>query len=47
MRSNVWLRGVMAALLVFVATVVQAATIGPNLNARLAAITASPVNACR
>jgi serine protease AprX len=37
MRSNVWLRGVTAALLVFVATVVQAATIGPNLNARLAA----------
>ncbi len=37
MRSNVWLRGISAALLVFVATVVQAATIGPNLNARLAA----------
>ena len=37
MRSNVWLRGVTAALLVFVAAIVEAATIGPNLNARLAA----------
>ena len=37
MRSNVWLRGVTAALFVFVATVAHAATLGPNLNARLAA----------
>src|SRR5688500_14145113 len=37
MRSNVWLRGITAALLVFVATIVEAATIGPSLNARVAA----------
>jgi serine protease AprX len=37
MRWNVWLRGVTAALLVFVATIVQAATIGSTLSARVAA----------